>query len=261
MIHDTAPYAIISGGFDPITNGHIDLINFALRYGKVIILLNSDEWLIRKKGKVFQKYEDRKKIMENIQGIMSVQPAYDDDDTVCEGLRVLKNNSKRNDIPKRIWFINGGDRGTDNTPEQDVCAELGIECAFDERPKVNSSSNLLAKWSNPTRVAKPWGYYEVIYEGEGYKVKRLMIKPNGILSLQKHTKRAEHWVVVEGCAEVMWEDVTWTMVENDTLFIPPTVTHRISNKTNDMLVIIEVQYGDCDEDDIIRLDDIYGRIV
>ena len=110
----------VSGGFDPIHVGHIRMINEAATLGKVIIIANSDEWLMRKKGYVFMSYDEREEILYNIKGVVSVHKAEDSDNTVCESLKLLK----------PTIFANGGDRKDGNVPEYKVCDMLGIDMKF-----------------------------------------------------------------------------------------------------------------------------------
>ncbi len=111
-----------------------------------------------------------------------------------------------------------------------------------------------------TRVWRPWGYYETVDEGTGYAVKRLMVKPGAALSLQRHARRAEHWVVVSGCARVVHGEESRTLAANESIYIPPGVVHRLENPGREPLYVIEVQTGDyLGEDDIERLEDRYGR--
>ena len=110
------------------------------------------------------------------------------------------------------------------------------------------------------KVHRPWGFYECIDRGEGFKVKKIRVKPMKRLSLQKHAHRSEHWVVVTGEAEVIKNKECFTLKQNQSIYIPAGVVHRLSNITNKTLEIIEVQTGSIlDEEDIIRLDDDYGR--
>ncbi|MEP6943671.1 MAG: mannose-1-phosphate guanylyltransferase/mannose-6-phosphate isomerase [Betaproteobacteria bacterium] len=110
-------------------------------------------------------------------------------------------------------------------------------------------------------VARPWGAYTVLQEGPGFKIKRIEVKPGGMLSLQMHHRRSEHWVVVAGEARVTNGDRVHTVRINESTFIPPETRHRLENKTDEPLVMIEVQCGDyLGEDDIVRFDDQYGRV-
>ena len=110
------------------------------------------------------------------------------------------------------------------------------------------------------RVYRPWGWYQSIDECERFKVKRICVQPKASLSLQKHHHRAEHWVVVKGTAQVLCDDKTMLLSENQSTYIPLGAVHRLSNPGNIPLEMIEVQSGSyLEEDDIIRLEDNYGR--
>jgi mannose-1-phosphate guanylyltransferase/mannose-6-phosphate isomerase len=111
------------------------------------------------------------------------------------------------------------------------------------------------------RVARPWGAYDSIDSGERFQVKRLTVKPGAKLSLQMHHHRAEHWVVVKGTALVTRDDQTTLVRENESVYIPLGVAHRLENPGKIMLEVIEVQSGGyLGEDDIVRFDDTYGRV-
>lgn len=110
------------------------------------------------------------------------------------------------------------------------------------------------------KVARPWGWYDTIDIGERFKVKRIQVNPGASLSLQRHAKRAEHWVVVKGIAVVTCGDKNITLNENESTYIPRGQTHRLSNPGQVPVEIIEVQSGAyVGEDDIERLEDSYGR--
>jgi mannose-1-phosphate guanylyltransferase/mannose-6-phosphate isomerase len=110
------------------------------------------------------------------------------------------------------------------------------------------------------RVHRPWGYYESVDMGERFQVKRIVVIPGGILSLQKHRHRAEHWVVVRGTAEVTIGKQVRAVHENESVYIPIGSVHRLANKGKIPLELIEVQTGSyLGEDDIERLEDIYKR--
>jgi|TARA_B100000085_G_scaffold123031_1_gene112010 D-beta-D-heptose 7-phosphate kinase/D-beta-D-heptose 1-phosphate adenosyltransferase len=131
------PTVMVSGGFDPVHAGHIRMIREAARYGNVIVIANSDDWLFRKKGFVFMEYERRVEILNAIKGVVLVDSVDDADDTVCEAIRRLKPD----------YFANGGDRGKKNTPEQEVCDELGVKLLWGigGEEKLQSSSDLAKK--------------------------------------------------------------------------------------------------------------------
>ena len=110
-------------------------------------------------------------------------------------------------------------------------------------------------------VFRPWGSYQGIDEGVGYQVKQILVKPGGRLSLQSHSKRAEHWVVVQGTAQVTCDDKVFLLHENQSTFIPLGARHRLENTGKQPLRLIEVQSGSyLGEDDIVRYDDAYGRV-
>ena len=109
-------------------------------------------------------------------------------------------------------------------------------------------------------VLKPWGSYQVIEEGEKYKIKKIIVKPGGKLSLQSHKYRSEHWIVVQGQAETIINKKIITLNSNENIFIPKQTKHRLANNFSEDLILIEVWYGDnLDEKDIIRYEDIYNR--
>ena len=108
---------------------------------------------------------------------------------------------------------------------------------------------------------RPWGSYICLDAGENFQVKRLIVNPDGILSLQKHFKRSEHWTVVSGVASITLNDDEFELGVNESVYIPIEAIHRIANKSNELVEIIEVQCGDyLGEDDIVRYEDNYGRI-
>lgn len=110
------------------------------------------------------------------------------------------------------------------------------------------------------KVARPWGWYDSVDEGERFKVKRIQVKPGASLSLQMHHHRAEHWIVVKGTAEITNGDQVILLTENQSTYIPQGQTHRLSNPGKTPLEIIEVQSGSyLGEDDIVRFEDTYGR--
>jgi D-beta-D-heptose 7-phosphate kinase/D-beta-D-heptose 1-phosphate adenosyltransferase len=122
----------VSGGFDPIHIGHVRMIQDARKLGDVIVFLNTDEWLKRKKGYSFMTWDERAEILLGMKGVKEVYSAMDDDDTVCEALKFYKPDV----------FANGGDRKPGKVPEYQVCEDLGIDMAFsvggDDKPQSSS---------------------------------------------------------------------------------------------------------------------------
>jgi len=113
----------------------------------------------------------------------------------------------------------------------------------------------------PSRVWRPWGFYETIDHGARFQVKRIMVRPGAALSLQMHHHRAEHWVVVRGTARVVRDDEEFLVTENQSTYIPVGVRHRLENPGLIPLEMIEVQSGSyLGEDDITRFEDRYNRM-
>jgi len=124
----------VSGGFDPVHVGHLRMMQEASEHGKVIVIVNSDEWLMRKKGYIFMPFAERCEIIEGFGCVAATTHVNDSDNTVCEALRRMK----------PTYFANGGDRKTDNTPEMDVCEAQGIQLLWGVGGgKVQSSSTLV----------------------------------------------------------------------------------------------------------------------
>ena len=110
------------------------------------------------------------------------------------------------------------------------------------------------------QVFRPWGSYDGLDAEEGFQVKRLIVNPGAVLSLQKHAQRAEHWTVVKGKARITLDDKEFDLTVNESTYIPIGAVHRIANPFDEPVHIIEVQCGDyLGEDDIVRLEDNYGR--
>ena len=134
------PTVMVSGGFDPVHAGHIRLIRAAAEHGDVIIIANSDEWLFRKKGFVFMDFGARAEILNSIKGVVLVDSVDDTDGTVCDAIY----------RHRPTFFANGGDRGRNNTPEQEVCEDLGVELLWGigGDKKLASSSDLVENVRN-----------------------------------------------------------------------------------------------------------------
>ena len=109
-------------------------------------------------------------------------------------------------------------------------------------------------------VNKPWGSFEIIDEGDKYTIKKIIVHPGGKLSLQSHEYRSEHWLIASGVAEVIIDEKTYSLKENDNIFIPRGSKHRLTNAGSANLIVIEMWFGDkLDEGDIKRYEDIYSR--
>ena len=110
------------------------------------------------------------------------------------------------------------------------------------------------------KVTRPWGSYRNIFVSDNYKVKIITVHPGQRLSLQKHMQRSEHWYIVSGFGEMQLQGKFYQMYTGDSIDIPEEHEHRIENTTKRPLIFVEVQMGICDESDIIRLEDDYGRV-
>ena len=107
---------------------------------------------------------------------------------------------------------------------------------------------------------RPWGSYKTLEQGNGYQVKMITIEPGGCLSLQKHFKRKEHWLIIQGSPTITIGEKTKTCAVDETAYIPIATPHRLENLTNQTAAVIEVQLGAyLGEDDIDRIEDVYGR--
>ena len=246
---------VVSGGFDPIHSGHIEYFKSAKEFGdKLIVALNSDEWLINKKGKFFMPFDERKVIIENLLFVDSVIDF--DDDGLGSAINALK-KVKELYPDNQIFFANGGDRNLDNIPEMSV---EGIEFLFSVGgdDKKNSSSWILKKWDyyNEQRI---WGSFYNLFEDNQVKVKELIVSPNNGMSFQRHFKRNEIWLVSKGSCLVNYSkddpDIKTNIQLNqfDHYLVPLGNWHQITNPFDETCHLIEIQYGEeCVEDDIER---------
>jgi cytidyltransferase-like protein len=249
---------LVTGGFDPLHSGHIQYFKTAASLGDTLVVgLNSDEWLVRKKGKAFMPVKERQAIIDNIRDVDWCIEFDDKDGTAKNAITKVREFWP----DAKIIFANGGDRTRTNIPEMDY-KDDNLEFAFGigGEDKKNSSSWILEEWKAP-KTDRPWGYYRTIHNyGKEVKVKELTVEPGKCLSMQKHFNRAEHWFVAEGTATVYTLDVRKTDLELrgiyskfESLHIDTTEWHQLCNEGNTPLKIVEIQYGeDCNEDDIER---------
>jgi len=247
--------SVVSGGFDPIHSGHISYINAAKQFGDyLIIALNSDEWLRQKKGKEFMPFEERKSILENIKNVDEVLDFEDDDLGSCiKALEKIKMKFPADEI----IFCNGGDRGKENIPEMSVDG-ITFEFSVGGDDKKNSSSWILKNWKYD-KERRVWGEFFNLFEDNQVKVKELIIEPNKGMSLQKHHKRSEIWLVSQGKCLVNYskrspnEIEEITLNKHNSLHVELGDWHQITNPYNEICKIIEIQYGkETIEEDIER---------
>lgn len=250
---------LVTGGFDPIHSGHIAYFKAAKTLGDSLIVgLNSDDWLIRKKGRAFMPWNERLCVINNLSMVDEVYTFDDEDGSAKHFIQQVRAHYP----DAKLIFANGGDRTAKNIPEMDV-QDSNIEFVFGVggEDKKNSSSWILEEWKAP-KTERTWGYYRVLHEIQGCKVKELTVDPGQSLSLQRHKDRTEIWLVAEG--ECMVEHHGHAVETDEYLVhtplhthheyrIPRTKWHRLFNPYDKPCRIIEIQYGiRCDEEDIER---------
>jgi cytidyltransferase-like protein len=237
---------LITGGFDPIHSGHIQYIKAAKNLGSYLIVgLNSDAWLQRKKGKSFLPFAERKIIIENIKLIDDCIAFDDNDNSAKDAIYQIRKMCPDNPI----IFANGGDRTEQNIPEMDVM-DGNVEFVFGVggTNKKNSSSWILEEWKAP-KTERQWGYYRVLHEVPGTKVKELTVNPKQSLSMQRHQDRSEYWHIAEGECMVNGQ----YLKQHDHYHIGQTQWHQLTNPYQMPCKIVEIQYGkQCIEEDIER---------
>jgi len=247
---------IVTGGFDPTHSGHISYLSHAKQLGDYLVVgLNSDDWLTRKKGRPFMPWDERMVVLGNLHMVDEVIDFDDTDGTACDAIRRVQARYP----DSHVIFANGGDRTSKNIPEM-VFDDVEFVFGVGGTNKANSSSWILEEWKAP-RTPRPWGYYRVLHEdGNQVKLKELTVEPGQRLSMQRHQDRAEHWFVSQGTATVYTVDPRSTDVELtgvyqqfDHVHIPRTEWHQLCNEQDTPLKIIEIQYGErCVEEDIER---------
>ena len=245
---------LVTGGFDPLHSGHIAYFKAARQLGNLLVVgVNSDAWLARKKSRSFMPFTERKAIIENLYQVHRVIEFNDDDDSAIDAIRQVKEMFPRD----TIIFANGGDRTVNNIPEM-VFDDVEFVFGVGGTNKANSSSWILEEWKAP-KTERPWGYYRILHEVSGTKVKELTVEPGKKLSMQRHKHRAEYWLVAEG------QCIVHSMMPNGYALPPTELTthmsykiakgdwHQLSNPYDTPCRIVEIQYGGtCDESDIER---------
>jgi cytidyltransferase-like protein len=245
---------VVTGGFDPLHSGHIEYFRAAKQLGDLLIVgLNSDAWLARKKGQPFMPLEERRAIVGSLKDVHATM-TFNDDDGSARDLLVL---IKREFPYAEIIFANGGDRTAENIPEMTVPNVL-FKFSVGGENKMNSSSWILREWKHP-KTLREWGYYRILHDVPGCKVKELTVEPGKRLSMQRHFMRHEFWHVAEGkCVLDMklpsgYSLPPMDLVTHSQIQIPQGDWHRLSNPYSAPCRIVEIQYGEeCIEEDIER---------
>ena len=247
---------LVTGGFDPLHKGHIEYFMEAKKLGdNLIVGLNSDHWLTRKKGKPFMSLENRSSIIQNLSMVNEVVMYNDEDDTSCHAIEQVLHSYDN------VIFANGGDRILSNIPEyqrygSDKRVKFVCNVGGD---KTESSSWLLDEWKSPKTLRK-WGYYKDLYMGEGFKVKELVIEPFSCLSMQRHEHRSELWNLVSGQAEIHLglgeKQMVYELNNDASCLIEKGEWHMGCNMTDKPAHIVEIWRGNTDklsEKDIERI--------
>ena len=247
--------SVVSGGFDPLHSGHISYLNSAKKSGNyLIVLLNSDNWLKKKKGKFFLPFKERKIILENLKAVDEVMNFKDDDLNSCiHGLIKIKKKYSKDEI----IFCNGGDRTKKNIPEMSL-DKIKFKFGVGGNNKKNSSSDILRNWKNEYEK-RVWGSFYNLYIDKHVKVKELIVEPGQGMSFQRHFHRNEIWFISNGKCKVRHgktkKNVKEYSLERDDVFkVQKEEWHQIINSSDKVCKIIEIQYGEkVQESDIERL--------
>ena len=265
---------LVTGGFDPLHSGHIAYFEAAREFvpdpesgDQLWVALNSDAWLARKKGRSFMPVQERASIVKNLWMVDRVITGFDDSDGSASGAI----HQAFNLGAEHIIFANGGDRGTGNTPEQNVYGDnpnVDFFFGIGGEDKKNSSSWILKDWKAP-KTEREWGHYRELYSGDGFAVKELVIAPHSKLSMQRHQHRSETWNLVSGEAYVRMNSVSTegldpsdgavrrTLSTQNPIDIPKRVWHQGVNDSDEPAHIVEIWKGKSElltEDDIERWD-------
>jgi cytidyltransferase-like protein len=246
---------LATGGFDPVHSGHIAYLKEAKSLGDMLIVgLNSDEWLEKKKGRAFMPWNERLCVINNLAMVDEVYTFDDEDGSARHFIQQVRDHYPN----ARLIFANGGDRTVENIPELN---EPGVEFVFGVggQIKKNSSSDILKRWTS-VEVKRSWGSYTVLNEIPGAKVKTLTLQPGQTLSMQRHQYRSEYWMVTEGACMINMalpgdlSNPPKILGKYDEWRVPKNAWHQLTNPFTKPCTIVEIQYGDkCIEEDIERL--------
>ncbi len=284
--------AITSVYANPIHPGHVECFELSKALADELwVIVNNDHQAKLKRGvESFQDEDFRVKVVASLKPVDNVVLSIDTDPSVCATLEKVISELKARPEVTEIIFTKGGDRFANEIPERKVLDSHGVRIIDGLGDKTHSSSsyvNRVANEKDATALSealstipedikekeyievgvRPWGVYYVMEDKPNFKVKKIIVNPGARLSLQSHVHRSEHWVVVQGTANVQIRRVEdpdhvghRILYANESCYIPKGNVHRLGNSDSEPLVIIEVQVGDyTGEDDIVRYQDDYAR--
>jgi cytidyltransferase-like protein len=249
---------LVTGGFDPLHSGHIAYFESAKQLGDELwVGVNSDAWLVRKKGRSFLPFTERTNIIQNLKMVDQVLGFKDDE--IGSSNHCIEKILDLTGMDTKIIIANGGDRNAGNIPEViKYSNHPRVEFAWEVggNDKKNSSSWILESWATQ-KTDRTWGYWKVLDDKETVKVKELVINPGSSLSDQRHNFRSERWYILRGSCSIQteWQGLKSSIVlkENDNYVIEKGVWHLTTNHTDQKCHVLEIQYGEkCVEDDIER---------
>lgn len=289
-----AVLAITSMYANPIHPWHIECLDLSKTEAgadELWVIINNDiQAELKRWVKSFQDEQFRMKIVQSLKSVDRVFLSIDKDGSVCESLKYLIQEAKKSLKYSKIFFTKWWDRFASEIPEACLLRNEWIEIIDGLWAKTYNSSDFIKKTKDendaidldkklsqlPKEITygrylevgnRPWWVYYVLEDLPLYKVKKIIVNPWFRLSLQSHEKRSEHWTVVSWTAVIDIRDPEYWHIEqlkvlraNEGCYIQKWFIHRLSNKSADPLVVIEVQCGEyTGEDDIIRYEDDFGR--
>ena len=244
---------LVTGGFDPLHSGHIAYFKAAKKLGnKLVVGVNSDAWLTRKKGRAFMPGPERVNIIQELGIVDHCLCFTDDDDTAIEAIK----NVKMMYPDSHVIFANGGDRSAENIPEM-VFDDVEFAFGVGGEDKKNSSSWILKNWEKP-KTQRLWGNYTILDKQDTWQVKELCFDVDTSLSYQRHCVRSDHWCVVDGLVKMELEypngdKLSKTYGPSESIDIPTMTWHKATNIGDVPAKVIEVWMGTTlQEDDIER---------
>jgi mannose-6-phosphate isomerase-like protein (cupin superfamily) len=286
--------AITSMYANPIHPWHIECLELSKTEAgadELWVIINNDHQAELKRGvKSFQDEQFRELVVKALKPVDRTFISIDQDGSVCVSLESLIREAKASGKYDKIIFTKGWDRFASNIPEAELLRREWVPVIDGLGAKTHNSSDFLKKvksqedekdlekklselpknlteWRYLEVGNRPWGVYYVLEDLPLYKVKKIIVNPGQRLSLQSHEKRSEHWVVVSGIATVDIRHPDFKEIEqikvlrsNEGCHIPVKHLHRLANKHDEPLVIVEVQCGEyTGEDDIVRYEDDFWR--